>query len=102
IAGKFNAGTDAIAGKFNEAAKAVRENVADYQSRIADTGEGTRVEIMRRMEQLQKEHKEWVKAFNKRRHWLMRHVFRSNPEMKHMEYEEALEELREILKEGGE
>ncbi|MDO4805197.1 MAG: hypothetical protein Q4A32_10310 [Lachnospiraceae bacterium] len=88
---------DTLTEKVSVAAKVALENMADYQLRLDADRELKRAEAAKRRDQLERDREEWIRKFNERRHRLIRHVFRSNPGMHHMKYQEAFEELRGIL-----
>jgi hypothetical protein len=91
------AATNAISEKVNAVAEAAMENVADITLRTAEEREERRVEAEARKAQLEKDREEWIAKFNERRHRLLRYLFRSHPDIQHNDYQEAMDELREIM-----
>jgi hypothetical protein len=91
------AATNAITEKVNAVAEAAMENVADITLRTAEEREERRAEAEARKAQLEKDREEWIAKFNERRHRLLRYLFRSHPDIQHNDYQEAMDELREIM-----
>ena len=91
------AATNAITEKVNAVAEAAMENVADITLRTAEEREERRAEAEARKAQIEKEREEWIAKFNERRHRLLRYLFRSHPDIHHNDYQEAMDELREIM-----
>ena len=91
------AATNAITEKVNAVAEAAMENVADMTLRTAEEREERRAEAEARKAQLEKDREEWIAKFNERRHRLLRYLFRSHPDIQHNDYQEAMDELREII-----
>ena len=91
------AATNAITEKVNAVAEAAMENVADITLRTAEQREERRAEAEARKAQIEKDREEWIAKFNERRHRLLRYLFRSHPDIHHNDYQEAMDELREIM-----
>lgn len=91
------AATNAITEKVSAVAEAAMENVADITLRTAEEREERRAEAEARKAQLEKDREEWIAKFNERRHRLLRYLFRSHPDIQHNDYQEAMDELREIM-----
>ena len=91
------AATNAITEKVNAVAEAAMENVADITLRTAEEREERRAEAEARKAQIEKDREEWIAKFNERRHRLLRYLFRSHPDIHHNDYQEAMDELREIM-----
>lgn len=91
------AATNAITEKVNAFAEAAMENVADITLRTAEEWEERRAEAEARKAQIEKDREEWIAKFNERRHRLLRYLFRSHPDIHHNDYQEAMDELREIM-----
>ena len=91
------AATNAITEKVNAVAEAAMENVADITLRTAEQREERRAEAEARKAQIEKDREEWIAKFNERRHRLIRYLFRSHPDIHHNDYQEAMDELREIM-----
>ena len=91
------AATNAITEKVNAFAEAAMENVADITLRTAEEREERRAEAEARKAQIEKDREEWIAKFNERRHRLLRYLFRSHPDIHHNDYQEAMDELREIM-----
>ena len=91
------AATNAITEKVNAVAEAAMENVADITLRTAEEREERRAEAEARKAQIEKDREEWIAKFNERRHRLLRYLFRSHPDIQHNDYQEAMDELREII-----
>ena len=94
---QVTAATNAITEKVNAVAEAAMENVADITLRTAEEREERRAEAEARKAQLEKDREEWIAKFNERRHRLLRYLFRSHPDIQHNDYQEAMDELREIM-----
>ena len=91
------AATNAITEKVSAVAEAAMKNVADITLRTAEEREERRAEAEARKAQLEKDREEWIAKFNERRHRLLRYLFRSHPDIQHNDYQEAMDELREIM-----
>ena len=98
---KVAAATDALSEKVGEVAEAARDNVADYQLKAAENKELRKAEAEYRREQAEKARAEWVENFRKGRNWLLKRLFRNQPDIQHTEYQEAMDELRAILEEDN-